>query len=149
MELKDLLKRENVAVIDSVKDWRDAIEVGTKALIEQGYITHEYTEAIIENALEHNAYFVICPGVALLHATSDKGVNETQLAINFVREPFRFDGKDEDVNLMITLAAADNETHMGAIQQVAIALSEEESLQRALNPKDADDLYELFTQAGM
>lgn len=134
-------------VVDSVKDWRDAIEVGTKNLIEQGYITHEYTEAIVQNALEHNAYFVLCPGVALLHATSEKGVNETQLAITYVKEPFQFEGKDEDVNLMITLAAADHESHMGAMQQVAITLSDDATLDHALHPADAADLYDLFTNA--
>ena len=102
MELKDLLKYENVEIIDSVKDWRDAVEVATRKLVEQGYIEPRYTEAIIESAIEHNAYFVLCPGVALLHASSDKGVNETQLSITYVKEPFRFEGKDEDVNLMIT-----------------------------------------------
>ena len=144
MELKDLLKRENVEIIDSVKDWRDAIEIGTKKLIEQGYINHDYTEAIIKNALDYNAYFVLCPGVALLHAESRNGVFETQLAINYVKESFKFEGKEDGVNLMITLAAADGTTHMTAIQQIAMVLSDEANLQKALNPKDADDLYNIF-----
>ena len=147
MELKDLLKYENVEIIDSVDNWRDAVVIATRKLVEQGYIEPRYTDAIIESAIEHNAYFVLCPGVALLHASSDKGVNETQLSITYVKEPFRFEGKDEDVNLMITLAAADGETHMQAIQQVAIVLGDDETLNKALNPESVDELYSLFTEA--
>ena len=48
---------------------------------------------------------------------------------------------------MITLAAADGESHMQAIQQVAIVLGDDETLNRALNPESVDDLYNLFTEA--
>lgn len=145
MEIKDMLKRENCIVIDSVADWRDACEKGTEKLIAGGYITHKYTEAIISNAEEFDAYFVLCPGIALLHAQSTEGVNETQLSLTYVKTPFKFDGKDDDVTLMITLAATQGDDHMNAIQQIAMILSDDETLNKALNTPDADKLFELFT----
>jgi len=147
MGIADLLKRENVEIIDSVTDWRDAVEKGTHKLIEGGYITHEYTEAIIENAIKYDAYFVLVDGVALLHASSTSGVNQTQLSLTYVKEPFKFEGKDENVNLMITLAAADSESHMVAIQRVAMVLSDEDILNAALHPQDEDSLYNIFVNA--
>lgn len=145
MEIKDMLKRENCEVIESVEDWRDAVEKGTKKLIEGGYITHQYTEAIMKNAEEFDAYFVLCPGIALLHASSTEGVNETQLSLTYVKKPFKFDGKDDEVTLMITLCANKGDDHMNAIQQIAILLSDEETLNKALNTPDADKLFEIFT----
>jgi len=147
MELKDLIKRENVEIIDSVKDWREAVEVGTRKLIEGGYITHEYTEAIIENAIKFDAYFVLVEGVALLHASSTSGVNQTQLSLTYVKEPFKFEGKDENVNLMITLAAADADAHMVAMQRVAMVLGDDDILEKALHPENEDDLYNIFVNA--
>lgn len=145
MEIKDMLKRENCIVIEAVKDWKDAVEIGTQKLIEGGYITHQYTQAIMKNAEEFDAYFVLCPGIALLHASSTEGVNETQLSLTYCKTPFKFDGKDEDVTLMITLAASQGDDHMNAIQQIAMLLSDEETLNKALTTPDADKLFDLFT----
>lgn len=145
MYIKDILKPENVEIIESVTDWKDAIIKGTRKLIEGGFITYEYTEAIIANALKFNAYFVLCPGIALLHASSNDGVNETQLSLTYVKEPFRFEGKEEDVNLLIGMAASEGNDHMEAIKQIAIILSDNENMKKALNPQTAEELYDLFT----
>ena len=146
MEIKEILKKENVEVIDSVEDWRDAVEKGTRLLIEGGYITHQYTEAIIKNAEEFDAYFVLCPGIALLHAQSNEGVNQTQISLSYVKEPFKFEGKEEDVNLMITLAVASGDDHMSAIQSIAMLLCDEDKLNKALTSADVDVLFDLFTE---
>jgi PTS system ascorbate-specific IIA component len=144
MLIKDILKPENVQIIDSVKNWEDAVYRGTDALIRQGSITADYPKAIIKNVNEHGAYFVLCPYVALLHATTSDGVLETQLALTLVNKPFYFEGKDEPVRLMITLAAADSKTHIGAMQQIGSMLMEPETIDEIMAITDADHLYQKF-----
>ncbi len=145
MKIGDILKPENVTVIDSVKHWKSAVEVATKPLIDQGYITHEYTDAIIDNAQKYNAYFVLCPGFALLHAESSRGVIETQLSVTLSMHPFKFPGKDDEVQLMITLAAKDNSEHMEVMQSIAMLLADEEKFKALLRSSSADNLYKLLT----
>lgn len=141
MEIKDLLEQENVEIIDEVKDWKDACEQATKKLINEGYITHEYTEAIMRNAEKYNSYFVLCPGFALLHAETTNGVKKTQISATFVRKPVRFPGKDDDVKLMITLAAAKTDDHIEAIQSIAQLLGDDEKMNTVLNPESSKQLY--------
>ena len=38
-KVKEILKKENVRILNQVKDWREAIKVSTDPLSEQGYIT--------------------------------------------------------------------------------------------------------------
>lgn len=145
MYIKDILKPENVKVIDAVTDWRDAIYQGTKNLEEQKYITRHYSEAIIENLLTYGAYFVLCPGIALLHATSTDGVMETQLSVVLVKKPFRFIGKNEDVKLLITLAAIDSQSHIGAMQQIAMLLRDDDTIEQILQMTRPEEIYKTFT----
>ena len=144
MLIKDILKPENVAIIDSVTDWKDAVYLATKNLLDQGYITSAYPKAIIKNAIEHGAYFVLCPNVALLHATSSDGVNQTQLALTLVKKPFYFDNKPDPVRLMITLAAVDSKSHIGAMQQIGGMLMDDETINNILKINDPKELYEKF-----
>ena len=47
--IKDLLKVKNCFIKESVKDWEDAICVACTPMIEQGYCTKEYEDAVFEN----------------------------------------------------------------------------------------------------
>ena len=47
--IKDLLKEKNCFIKESVKDWKDAICVACAPMIEQGYCTKEYEDAVFEN----------------------------------------------------------------------------------------------------
>ncbi|MCR0567059.1 PTS sugar transporter subunit IIA [[Clostridium] innocuum] len=145
MYIKDILKPENVEVIESVIDWRDAVYQGTKNLEAQNYITRQYSEAIIENLLTYGAYFVLCPGIALLHATSNAGVLKTQLSVVLVKRPFRFKGKDEDIKLLITLAAIDSQSHIGAMQQIAMLLNDDKTIDNVLQMTSTNEIYKTFT----
>ena len=42
--MKDMLKLENVKIVDHVKDWIDAIHVSVKPLVDQGYCESRYID---------------------------------------------------------------------------------------------------------
>ena len=44
----DMLKKENVQILDHVDDWKEAITVSLRSLEEQGYVTPDYAKGIID-----------------------------------------------------------------------------------------------------
>ena len=38
----DMLKEENVQIVERVDNWKEAITVSLQSLLEQGYVTEEY-----------------------------------------------------------------------------------------------------------
>ena len=80
--IKDLLKVKNCFIKESVKDWEDAICVACAPVIEQGYCTKEYEDAVFENTEKFGPYYVLCENLALIHASNQSGVNETQMAVS-------------------------------------------------------------------
>lgn len=142
--ISDMLKKENVQILDSVSNWQEAIYISTKNLVEQRYITKNYPKTIIELTEKYGAYYVLCPDVALVHARPEDGVIHKQLAITLIKQPVKFKGKEDTVRLIITLAAEDSESHLKVLQHIAEILSDEKRIESIIQIKDVDNLYKEF-----
>ena len=88
--MKTLLKQENCFIRQNVEDWKDAIHVACKPLVEQNYCTEEYVQAVFDSTEQYGPYYVLCENLALIHASNKAGVNETQMAITVLKEPVKF-----------------------------------------------------------
>lgn len=145
MDLKSLLKAENVRITEEEMGWRDAVHAACRPLVEQGYLKAEYPENIIKNAEEFGPYFVLAEDVAFLHARPDQGVISSQAAVLVSRNPVRFaeDGT-RDARLLIVLGASDSEAHIEAMQALADLFSDEGRIQRIVHSKNEGEIYSLF-----
>ncbi len=146
-KIKDFLKRENVRIVEQARDWQDAIEISTRPLIEQGYITENYPKRIIQLTQQHGAYYVVAKDLALVHARPEDGVLHQQLAVTVIRRPVIFDNKeDEPVRLFITLCAQDSSSHLDMLQQLAEVMMDEERVGKCIQMTDPNELYEEITK---
>ena len=69
-------------------------------MIEQGYCTKEYEDAVFENTEKFGPYYVLCENLALIHASNQSGVNETQMAVTVLKEPVKFKPDGYDVRIL-------------------------------------------------
>ena len=79
LTMSDMLKRENVQIVDSCKDWEDSVHVAVQPLVDGGYVKPEYIDGIIQNAKELGPYFVLVPDLALLHARPEQARSRSSL----------------------------------------------------------------------
>ncbi len=139
----DLLKKENVQICEGADNWQDAVRISTKLLEEHGYVEPRYKEGIIENVEKLGPYIIIAPHIVLPHARPEQGALMTQIAVTLFRKPVYFDN-GADGELFVTLAAADTESHLGALAEIANLLSEEDRVQEIIASPDVDTLYSYF-----
>lgn len=142
--MQDMLKRQNVQIIEKVEDWEDAVHVAVQPLVDQGYVMPDYIDGIISNAKEFGPYFVICPDLALLHARPEQGVIKRQLAVTVLREAVRFKPEGPDVRLLVTLAGEDANSHIEVIRQLATLFSDPASISKIAEAKDTNEAYQAF-----
>lgn len=140
----DLLKRENVQILDQAADWKDAIRISISPLEKGGYVKACYKEEVIGNVEKLGPYIVIADHIALPHARPEQGTISTQLGVTLFRKEVKFDGKEEGANLFISLAAADNSSHMDALVVISELLDDEDTVSRILASRDADELFSYF-----
>ena len=140
----DLLKKENVQIVDRVADWKDAIRISVQPLEQHGYVESRYKEEIISNVESMGPYIVLAPYIALPHARPEQGVKESQIAVTLLQNEVRFAGEEKPVKLLIALAASDNNRHLDALMSISELLQNEDTVQKILNSKDKEELYSYF-----
>ncbi|VFS72080.1 Mannitol-specific cryptic phosphotransferase enzyme IIA component [Kluyvera cryocrescens] len=59
--LSNWLNKDKVQYVESVADWKEAIETAARPLLAEGAISTEYVASIIKQKEEIGPYFVIAP----------------------------------------------------------------------------------------
>lgn len=140
----ELLDRANVQIVSHAADWKDAIRISTRLLESGGYVEACYKEAIISNVEKMGPYIVLAPYIALPHARPEQGVNQTQIAVTLFQEEVAFENKETPVRLFVTLAAADNSSHIDTLMAISECLQDEEIVDKILHARDEEELYSYF-----
>ena len=85
-----VLEPQNISMDAACRDWQSAIDVAGGLLQKQGVITAEYIQGMKEAVEKYGPYCVFCPGVALVHASPENGVNRFGVSLVKLKEPVRF-----------------------------------------------------------
>ena len=139
-----LLKAENVQILESAMDWKDAIRKSTLPLEKDNFVTVDYKEGIIQNVETLGPYICIAPHVAMPHARPEQGALKTQIAVTLFRKEVTFNREDATANLFITLAAADADSHLQVLVKISELLQDEVKAAQILNAADEKELYSYF-----
>ena len=86
------------------------------------------------------------------HARPEDGVNRTAFALVTLAEPIYFEGEEEPVKVMVTLAGSSSDEHMEGLMEVTQVLDDEESetginLDKFLQCKSNQDIFNVIDQA--
>jgi mannitol operon transcriptional antiterminator len=145
--LNELLTEQTIQLKDQVESWEEAIKVAGQPLIDQQSIRPEYVEAMISNVKELGPYIVIAPRIAIPHARPETGVEQLGMSFLRLKEPVFFSHKEKHrAQLIIVLAAIDNQTHLKALAQLTELLSNEDNVNQLISASDKKTVIELINQ---
>lgn len=142
--LNEMLKKQNVLILDSVNDWKEAIHLSVKLLVNGGYVTNEYARAIIQQTEKLGPYYILAPSIALPHARPEMGVKEKQLSVLLVKKGVLFPKNNTPVHLIIILAATDSLSHLDVLKDMATILMNNNNVKHILESKTTNELYSYF-----
>lgn len=141
--LRDLVSENRVRIVDSVKDWKEAIRLAAKPLEEDKSIEPAYTDAMIHSVETLGPYIVLAPGIALPHARPESGVRKMSMALLKVKEKVYFSEK-KYANLFFVLASADGNSHLDALRELSIIFSDEAAIDKFLKADTVEELCKLI-----
>lgn len=145
--IADMLKMENIRIMEEAADWKDAIHMSLEPLLAGGYITENYEKAILECMKEYGPYFVLAEDFALIHARPEDGVLEKQLAITLLRKPVIFEGSDFPVRVLIALGASDPNSHLDAMKVLSSIFMDENKVRELVGSTEPQQIYGLLVSA--
>lgn len=146
--LQELTPPERIALDVEAADWREAVRVAGRLLVQSGVVTPNYIDAMLATAEELGQYIVVAPGIALPHARPEQGALATALSLVRLATPLDFGNPANDpVELVFGLAAVDKQVHVRAMQVLATLLLNDDLVRRLKIARSAEEVQVVFAQA--
>ncbi|MGX8793035.1 PTS mannitol transporter subunit IICBA [Oceanobacillus sp. M60] len=138
-----LLTEENIKLSGEAKNKEQAIAEAGRILVEQGYVSEEYVEKMLEREKSVSTYMGNL--LAIPHGTDDakEVVYQSGLAIVVYESPIDWDGNE--VRLVIGIAGKGNE-HLEILSSIATSCSELENVEQLINIKNKKDVITFFSE---
>ncbi|ADU70526.1 PTS sugar transporter subunit IIA [Pantoea sp. At-9b] len=139
--LSKWLNEEKIQYLTSVSDWKEAIQVAGRPLLNEGAISQQYIDVIIQQKQDIGPYFVIAPRIAMPHARPEQGAHKLGLSIVKLGQAVKFDADENDpVDAIFMFSAPDSNSHIEMISQLAEVLSDDETMGRLFNSRSKEEL---------
>lgn len=127
------LPTENIQIVDSVSDWKQAITLSAQPLLAKKAITKDYIQAIFDSHHELGPYYVLAPGLAMPHARPEQGAIKNGLSLLHIKQGVSFDAEENDpIYIVIMLCALSGDEHINMITALADIFSDDERLSALL-----------------
>ncbi len=144
--ITEWLTPEKINIVNSVKDWKEAVILCSQPLLLQNFISPEYIDVIFTTHEELGPYYVIAPGLALPHARPEQGVIKTGLSLLHVKEGVFFGSHANDpVYVIIMMCAISGNEHINLISSLAEIFSDEDKLSRLINASSLESIDKVIT----
>lgn len=141
MKVTSLIGAKEIQVVDNVANWKEAVQLASKPLLDEHTITQRYVDNMIQSVEENGPYMVIADYFALMHAKPGDGVN--CLGMSLLTTNQAFDLKGKPVKIVLVLAATDSKSHLAGLQKIMSVFMDNSSYQTILNGSK-EEIVDLF-----
>jgi len=139
------LPAENIQIVDSVSDWKQAIRLSAQPLLAKETMTEAYIDAIFNSHQELGPYYVLAPGLAMPHARPEQGAIKNGLSLLHIKQGVSFDAEEnEPVYVVIMLCALSGDEHINMITALADIFSDDERLSALLKASSIEEIQRVI-----
>lgn len=139
--IKELLE-SNIQILPQVDSWEEAIKIASRPLLEKGYIEPRYIDTMISKVNELGFYIVLSEDVAMPHSRPEDGVLKMGMSLLKLDTPTKFG--NNNIQIIITLAAKDNESHIDALTNLVELLNDDEKIEKIKLAKTNQEILEII-----
>ncbi|WP_370452036.1 PTS sugar transporter subunit IIA [Mycoplasma sp. NEAQ87857] len=143
--LENLIENKSIRVHLEAKDWKDAIKLACLPLEQSGVINEKYYNEILNQTAKYGPYYVIAPQLAMPHASATEDcVFGNGFSLITLRHPVVFEN-DQEVSVLIGLAAKDGETHTQiAIPQIIAVFEDPDNVTKIQEFKTEQEIIDFI-----
>jgi len=139
------LPAENIQIVDSVNDWKQAIRLSAQPLLAKETMTEAYIDAIFNSHQELGPYYVLAPGLAMPQARPEQGAIKNGLSLLHIKQGVSFDAEENDpVYVVIMLCALSGDEHINMITALADIFSDDERLSALLKASSIEEIQRVI-----
>ena len=141
------LPMENIQIVDSVSDWKQAIRLSAQPLLAKETITEDYIQAIFNSHQKLGPYYVLAPGLAMPHARPEQGVIKNGVSLLHIKQGVFFDAEENDpIYVVIMLCAISGDEHINMITALADIFSDDKRLSALLKASSMEAIQTVINE---
>lgn len=125
-------------------DWKQAIEMAAKPLVDDNDIDKEYIQNMIEIAYEFGPYLIIAPHFALIHGAPGCYIHENSISIATFENDIYLENAKEPVRIMMCVACYSQMSYIHVLGSVARQLMKDHMINKLMMCQSKKELYKLF-----
>lgn len=145
--LHELITENTYQTSAQKMNWKEAIHLAAQPLLDQGKISKDYSQAMINKVEEYGPFINLGKGIAIPHARPEDGVQDVGMSMLVLENPiYLLDDPKQEIYLLICIAAVDNETHLKALSQLTTILREKEQVEVLLASRSYQDIKDIINQ---
>lgn len=143
ISLVELLKPERIIKVDSVNNWKEALQIVAAPLIYEQVIDSRYIEKIIEKYTVSIPHIIFGKEIAVPHINEEKLVHMLGMSMLILKQGVTFK-KNENVHIVILLATPDKQSHLTAMIQLLEFSACDEDVAALINCLEVDDMRNIL-----
>lgn len=123
----------SLAIAQERIDWVTAVTQAIGLLQLDGRVGISYLDEVLAANQELGPYFVVAPGIAIVHAKPSRSIKTVGFALLKLNYPVASGSHNDPVCLVFAFCATDAETHLELLAEFAALLSSEGNVNLLLN----------------
>lgn len=141
--LKEFLNG-NINLTENISGWEESVRLAAKPLLDKGFISENYVNAMISDIDRLGFYIVLREGVAMPHSRPENGVSKTSMSLLKLKNPVKY-GENE-VRLIFILAAEDSEKHIEALTGFSELLQNDEEVEALMKAEKIEEVIGIINK---
>ncbi|MGW7908814.1 BglG family transcription antiterminator [Staphylococcus pseudoxylosus] len=142
LSLIDLIG-ENVNILHSVSDWKEAIRIASAPLLNRNYISGAYVNKVIELCEKDSNYIMLSNRLAIPHAKTEDGVNKLGMSFLKLDNAIEFPNGRKTA-LICIIAAIDKHKHIPSVLELGALADHEEYINQLKACRDKQELLKVL-----
>ncbi|WP_434351270.1 BglG family transcription antiterminator [Trichococcus flocculiformis] len=145
-DLNSYFAPDAIQMIDSAKDWKEALILACAPLLNRGIITAGYIDTLISENDTEEAYSFLGDTMAIPHASVEKGVLSDGFALLILKKPVQFRNQKQ-IRIITPLAILNQSVHLKAIIQLNQLAEDDSAISNLLAAEDLSVVRKIIKEA--
>lgn len=142
--MAETIPQSRIQIIQTSDDYKQAIRLAAKPLVDEHFIQPEYVDAIFASLERFGPYIILADDFALPHAQPSELVLQTGLSLLVIQEGVDLLG--QQIRLMIVLAAKNSNDHMDVLAGLAEFLMEPQNIQDVIHAASTSQIKQILDE---
>ena len=140
----EILKKSSIFTSQIINSKEDATKLAGKILYDNGYVSKEYIDSMLEKLEKESFATYVGNGVAIPHGMESGKKFVKNTGISYIQCPKGVEWNGETAYLIVGIAAKDDD-HMGVLSTLAELIEDPVDAKKLCEEEDKDLIYLKFT----